>query len=114
MWTVDMARDSTDLFQGTLNLLILKVLTGGSQHGWGVSQNIQAASREVLRVNQGSLYPALRRLEKAGLVRAEWGVSANNRRARFYQLTEGGREYLTEELSTWQRFAGAVNLVLAT
>ena len=108
-----MAKGSTDLLQGTLNLLILKVLTRGSQHGWGISQSIQSASRDVLQINQGSLYPALRRLEKAGLIQAEWGVSANNRRARFYQLTDSGREMLDRELSTWQRFAGAVNLVLA-
>ena len=109
-----MGKESTDLFQGTLKLLILKVLTRGSEHGWGISQCIQAASRDVLQVNQGSLYPALRRLEKAGLIQAQWGVSANNRRARFYQLTDIGRDHLCDELSTWQRFAGAVNLVLAT
>ncbi len=108
-----MGRESTELFQGTLNLLILKVLSRGAEHGWGISQAIQAASRDVLQVNQGSLYPALRRLEKAGLVQAEWGVSTNNRRARFYNLTDVGRNHLGEELSTWQRFAGAVNLVLA-
>lgn len=109
-----MARQSTDLLQGTLDLMILNVLTKGTRHGWGISLQIQTASRDVLSINQGSLYPALRRLEGRGMIQAQWGVSDNNRRARFYKLTREGRKHLQHELSTWQRFAGAVNLVLAT
>ncbi len=109
-----MGRQTTDLLQGTLDLLILKTLSSSAQHGWGIAQQIQGASRDVLSVNQGSLYPALRRLEARGMIRARWGISANNRRARFYTLTEAGQRRLDEELSSWQRFAGAVNLILAT
>ncbi len=109
-----MARQATDLLQGTLDLLILKTLSSSPQHGWGIAQQIQVASRDLLSVNQGSLYPALRRLEKRSLIRARWGTSENNRRARFYQLTKQGERRLDVELSSWQRFSGAVNLILAT
>ncbi|MEE8041740.1 MAG: PadR family transcriptional regulator [Pseudomonadales bacterium] len=109
-----MARQTTDLLQGTLDLLILKVLSSAPEHGWGIAQQIQVASRDLLSVNQGSLYPALRRLEARGMIRARWGTSVNNRRARFYQLTKEGEGRLDIELSSWQRFAGAVNLILAT
>ncbi|HEY7864075.1 MAG TPA: PadR family transcriptional regulator [Thermoanaerobaculia bacterium] len=102
-----------DLLQGTLDVLILKTLATGANHGWGISQRIQQLSREVLQVNQGSLYPALYRLEERGFIEASWGVSENNRRARFYALTRSGRRALTEETESWERFAAAVARVLA-
>lgn len=101
-----------ELLQGTLDLLILRTLTGGAMHGWAVSHRIQELSRDALRVNQGSLYPALHRLEDDGLVRSEWGVSELGRRAKFYELTAAGRRQLARETATWQRFAEAVQLVL--
>lgn len=103
---------STDLLQGTLDLLILRTLTTGPMHGWGVAQRIQQISRHVLEVNQGSLYPALHRLEDRGWIAAEWGVSDNNRRARFYRLTAEGRRQLAREAESWKQFAGAVQLIL--
>ncbi len=103
----------SELLQGTLDLLILRTLaTSGSMHGWGIAQKIQLLSREAFVVNQGSLYPALHRLEAQGLVEAEWGVSENNRQAKFYQLTRAGRKQLAEETEYWQRFTAAVGLVL--
>lgn len=104
---------SLDLLQGTLDLLILKTLALGPMHGWGISQRIQQISDDVLRVNQGSLYPALQRLETAGLVAAEWGASDNNRQAKFYQLTKAGQKRLREEQATWERMTGAVARILA-
>jgi|SRR5687768_104642 len=101
-----------ELLQGTLDLLILRTLGREPMHGWAVSRRIQEISRDALRVNQGSLYPALHRLEDDGLVRAEWGVSELGRRAKFYQLTAAGRKQLARETATWQRFADAVQLVL--
>ncbi len=101
-----------ELLQGTLDLLILRTLTREPMHGWAVSHRIQDLSRDALRVNQGSLYPALHRLEDEGLVKAEWGVSELGRRAKFYQLTAAGRRQLARETATWQRFADAVQLVL--
>ena len=103
----------SDLLQGTLDLLILKTLAVEPMHGWGISQRIQALSREVLQVNQGSLYPALHRLEQQGLIAAEWGNSDNNRQAKFYELTKRGRKQLTEETRNWERLADAVARVLA-
>jgi PadR family transcriptional regulator len=102
----------TDLLQGTLDVLILKTLALAPMHGWGISQRIQQLSREVLQVNQGSLYPALYRLEEKGWIRSEWGSSENNRRARFYELTRTGRRQLAEETESWERFAAAVGRVL--
>ena len=102
----------TDLLQGTLDLLILKTLLLEPNHGWGISQRIQQLSQDVLAVNQGSLYPALARLEEQGLVAAEWGVSENNRRARFYSLTRAGRRQLETETAYWQRMSAAVNRVV--
>jgi transcriptional regulator len=102
----------TDLLQGTLDVLILKTLALAPLHGWGISQRIQQLSRDVLQVNQGSLYPALYRLEAKGWIRSEWGSSENNRRARFYELTRGGRRQLAEETQSWERFAAAVSRVL--
>ncbi len=102
----------TDLLQGTLDLLILKTLAPGQEHGWAIAQRIQQMSNDVLQIGQGSLYPALHRLEYRGWIRAEWGASENNRRARFYSLTDAGRRQLDAELDNWDRLAGAVNLVL--
>jgi PadR family transcriptional regulator len=102
----------TDLLQGTLDLLVLKTLAAGPMHGWGISQRIQQLSDEVFAVNQGSLYPALHRLEREGLVAAEWGASENNRRARIYQLTRRGARQLEEETETWERLAAAITRVL--
>ncbi len=108
-----MARPSrTDLLQGTLDLLILKTLALGPEHGWGISQRIQQMSEEVLRVNQGSLYPALQRLEERGWIASEWGVSDNNREARFYRLTRAGQRQLQLETDQWQRITAAVARVL--
>jgi transcriptional regulator len=109
-----MAESQADLLQGTLDLLILKTLALGPEHGWGVSQRIQQMSREVLQVNQGSLYPALHRLEFRGWITSEWGQSENNRRAKFYSLTEVGQARLRQETAAWNRFTGAVDLILQT
>jgi PadR family transcriptional regulator PadR len=104
----------SDLLQGTLDLLILKTLVGGPMHGWGISLRIQQVSEEVLQVNQGSLYPALHRLEQQGLIAAEWGNSENNRQAKFYELTKSGRKQLVDETRNWERLSTAVARVLAT
>jgi PadR family transcriptional regulator PadR len=104
----------SDRLQGTLDLLILRVLRQDRMHGWGIAQQIQQISRDVLQVNQGSLYPALRRLEERGWIGAEWGTSDNNRRARFYQLTAAGRRQLTQETASWEEFVLAVTRVLQT
>jgi len=102
-----------DLLQGTLDLLILRTLDLGPMHGWGISQRIQQMSAEVLRVNQGSLYPALQRLESAGWVSSEWGASENNRQAKFYRLTKAGQKQLRAETELWLRMSEAVGRVLA-
>ena len=104
----------SDLLQGTLDMLILKTLTLEPLHGWGVAQRIQQISRDVLQVNQGSLYPALQRLEIARWIAAEWGASENNRRAKFYRLTAAGRRQLKEETENWSRLSEAVARILAT
>jgi PadR family transcriptional regulator PadR len=104
----------SDLLQGTLDLLVLKTLSAGSMHGWGISQRIQQLSQDVLVVNQGSLYPALYRLEEQGWIRSEWGASENNRRARFYELTRAGRRQLTQETENWARLSAAISRVLQT
>jgi transcriptional regulator len=101
-----------DLLQGTVDLLILRTLQAGPLHGWGISERIQQISEEVLRVNQGSLYPALHRLGHQGWIKAEWGVSELGRRARFYKLTAAGRKQLELETKTWARMAGAIGRVL--
>jgi PadR family transcriptional regulator PadR len=103
---------SADLLQGTLDLLILQTLAAGPMHGWGVAQRIQQMSKDVLQIGQGSLYPALHRLEYKGWIRAEWGASENNRRAKFYALTARGRKQLDAELKAWERLSSAVGLVL--
>src|SRR5512134_241474 len=96
-----------DLLQGTLDLLILKTLALGPMHGWGISQRIQQMSEDVLRVNQGSLYPALHRLEEQGWIGAEWGASENGRRAKYYSLTRSGRRRLEQETENWSRLSAA-------
>jgi PadR family transcriptional regulator PadR len=103
-----------DLLQGTLDLLILKTLALGPQHGWGISQRIQQISDQVLRVNQGSLYPALQRLETAGWIDSEWSTSENNRQAKFYRLTRTGARQLKDETQQWERMTGAVAKILAS
>jgi PadR family transcriptional regulator len=102
----------SDLLQGTLDLLVLRALSSGAMHGWGISQRIQQVSENVLVVNQGSLYPALHRLERDGWIEADWGASENNRRAKFYRLTADGRRQLARETENWNRLALAVSRVL--
>ena len=104
--------DKADLLQGTLDLLILKTLQLGPLHGWGVSKRIRQLSEEVLEIGQGSLYPALYRLEDRGWVAAEWGTSPEGRRVKFYSLTPAGKRQLAEERANWKLFAGAVEQVL--
>jgi transcriptional regulator len=101
-----------DLLQGTLDLLVLQTLSHESMHGWGVAQRIQQVSKDALQIGQGSLYPALYRLEYKGWIKAEWGNSENNRRAKFYRLTAAGRRQLDSELATWDRLSRAIGLVL--
>jgi len=103
-----------DLLQGTLDLLILKTLALAPMHGWGISQRIQQISKDVLQVQQGSLYPALHRLEQKGWIAAEWGDSDNNRRAKYYRLTAAGRKQLEVETSNWDRLSTAVRQILET
>jgi PadR family transcriptional regulator PadR len=103
-----------DLLQGTLDLLILKSLARGPMHGYGVAEWIHESSQDVLRVEEGALYPALHRLELRGLLSAEWGASENNRRAKYYALTVAGKKQLTEETEFWRRMSGAVARVLQT
>ena len=104
----------TDLVQGTLDLLILRTIETDTMHGWAIAQRIQSLSKDVLQVNQGSLYPALQRLERQGWITADWGVSENNRRARFYRLTAAGRRRLQQERSDWDRLSAAISLVMRT
>ena len=101
-----------DLLQGTLDLLILRTLQGEPMHGWAISERIQQISQDVLQVNQGSLYPALHRLEHQGWIKADWGVSELGRRARFYRLTASGRKQLEVETQNWARLTGAIGRVL--
>jgi transcriptional regulator len=101
-----------DAMRGSIDLLVLKTLSLGAIHGWGISQQIQESSKGVLEVNQGSLYPALQRLEKDGLIRSEWGRTDNNRRARYYELTASGRKGLEQEVEEWRRFASGLDTVL--
>src|SRR5690242_19205392 len=107
-----MASLRIDLPQGTLDLLILKTLALGPQHGWAISERIQQISSDVLQVQQGSLYPALHRLERKGWIRARWGTSENNRRAKYYELTRSGRKQLDDETAAWRKLALAVGQVL--
>lgn len=108
------ARPQTDALRGSLDLLVLKTLSLEPMHGWGISQRIQQLSRGALDVNQGSLYPALQRLEKDGLITSAWGTTDNNRRARYYRITASGRRALGAEVESWKRFAAALDVVLRT
>src|SRR3954462_9125215 len=103
-----------DLVQGTLDLLIMRTIATEQLHGWAIAQRIQLLSSDMLRVNQGSLYPALQRLERQGWIAADWGVSENNRRARFYRLTAPGRRRLEQERNDWERLSAAISLVMRT
>jgi PadR family transcriptional regulator, regulatory protein PadR len=107
-----MAKESPDLLQGTLDMLILKALQHEPMHGFGISVRIRQMSDEVLQVEQGSLYPALYRLEDQGWIKSEWGVSDNNRKAKFYELTAAGRKQLNAETENWERVSAAINLIL--
>ena len=104
--------DSSDVLRGTLDLLVLKTLTLAPMHGWGISQRIQQFSRGTLDVNQGSLYPALQRLEQKGWIESEWQVTENNRRAKYYSLTKAGRRAVGDEAANWRRYVEAVELIL--
>jgi transcriptional regulator len=107
-----MSSDRDDVLQGTLDMLVLKVLHLGAMHGWGIADRLEQGSRGVLQLNQGSLYPALYRLERQGLVSSSWKTTENNRRARYYTLTAAGRRALAAEQEKWERQSLAVNLVL--
>jgi len=104
---------ASDVLQGTLDLLVLKALSLAPLHGWGISQRIQQLSRDALQIGQGSLYPALYRLERKGLVKSEWSTTENNREAKYYRLTAAGQKALAAEADDWRRYTAAVNLVLA-
>ena len=108
-----MSDSRSDLLQGTLDLLVLRTLQAGPRHGWAISQHIEQLSESVLVVTQGSLYPALYRLEEQGLIEAEWGSSENNRRAKYYRLTRAGKKRLASETENWERLSAAVARVLA-
>lgn len=107
-----MPKEKSELIYGTLDMLILRALRPGALHGLGIADRLHLVSADVLRVEQGSLYPALYRLEAEGFIRAKWGVSDNNRKARFYELTAAGRKRLAVEVEHWERIAAAVNVVL--
>jgi len=107
-----MAEDRSDLLQGTLDMLVLKVLSLEPMHGWGISERIQQMSKDVFQVNQGSLYPALQRLKRKGWVRAEWRITENNRRARYYELTAVGLAQLAKEQRSWRRSSAAIEQIL--
>lgn len=103
-----------DLVQGTLDMLILKTVALEPQHGWAIAQRIRQISKDVLQVRQGALYPALHRLEQQGWIKAEWGESENNRRAKYYSLTAAGQKYLDQEHANWERLSSAIGLVMNT
>jgi len=107
-----MSKPATDALRGSLDLLVLKTLSLTAMHGWGISLRIQQISKGALEVNQGSLYPALQRLEKSGLIDSDWGTTDNNRRARYYRITAAGRRALGEELESWRRFSVGLEAVL--
>jgi transcriptional regulator len=103
----------SEILQGSLDLLVLKRLSAGPMHGWGIAQDIQLLSGDALKVGQGSLYPALHRLEKQRLITSDWDTTDNNRRAKFYRLTTAGRKALAQEIEDWRRFTDAVELILS-
>jgi transcriptional regulator len=107
-----MGKAKEDVLQGTLDLLILKTLTRGKQHGYGIVVHIQSVTEDALRVEEGSLYPALHRIEQDGWIRSEWGVSGNNRKAKFYEITAAGRNQLAREERKWENLTAAVNTLL--
>lgn len=107
-------RNQADALRGSLDLLVLKTLSLEPLHGWGISQRIQQVSEGELEVNQGSLYPALQRLEKEGVITSDWRITENNRRARYYEITDAGRRALGAEVESWRRFAAAMELILHT
>lgn len=107
-----MAKERSDVMQGTLDMLVLKALQLEPMHGWGITERIEHWSEEVLQLGQGTLYPALYRLERQGFVRSDWRMTDNNRRARYYSLTAQGRRHLDEELAQWKRMSRAITLVL--
>jgi PadR family transcriptional regulator PadR len=107
-----LAKDKGEVLQGTLDMLVLRALQLQPMHGWGITERIEQWSENVLQLGQGTLYPALYRLERQRLIRSEWRVTANNRRARYYALTPQGRRHLTQELADWRRMSRAINLVL--
>jgi PadR family transcriptional regulator, regulatory protein PadR len=107
-----LAKDRSEVLHGTLDMLVLRALQLQPMHGWGITERIEQWSESVLQLGQGTLYPALYRLERQGLIRSEWGVTANNRRARSYALTPQGRRHLKQELADWRRMSRAINLVL--
>ena len=107
-----MARDKSDVLQGTLDMLVLKALALEPMHGWGITERLEQWSENVLQLGQGTLYPALYRLERQGFIKSEWRVTENSRRARYYSLTRAGRQHFSEELAEWRRVSRAVNLVL--
>ena len=107
-----MAKDKSEVLQGTLDMLVLRALQLEPMHGWGITERIEQWSESILQLGQGTLYPALYRLERQGHVRSEWRVTANNRRARYYALTPQGRRRLSQELADWRRMSRAINLVL--
>jgi PadR family transcriptional regulator PadR len=107
-----MGKDKGDVLQGTLDMLVLKALQLEPMHGWGITERIEQWSESVLQLGQGTLYPALYRLERQGLIRSEWMTTENNRRARYYALTREGRKYFADELASWRRMSRAINLVL--
>lgn len=108
-----MAKEKGDLLQGTLDMLVLKALQLEPMHGWGITERIEQWSEQVFQVGQGSLYPALYRLERQGLIESEWKITDNSRRARYYSLTREGRRQFRDEIAQWQRMSRAVNQVLA-
>jgi transcriptional regulator len=105
-------KDKSDVLQGTLDMLVLRALQLEPMHGWGIAELIEQWSEQVLQLGQGSLYPALYRMERQGFIRSEWRVTGNNRRARYYSMTASGRRYLQDSLSQWRRMSRAINLVL--
>ena len=107
-----MTKERGDLLQGTLDMLVLKALQLEAMHGWGITERIEQWSEHVLQLGQGTLYPALYRLERQGLIRSEWQTTENNRRARYYELTREGRKHFADELAYWRRMSRAINLVL--
>ena len=105
-------KDKSDVLQGTLDMLVLRALQLEAMHGWGITERIGQWSEQVLQLGQGSLYPALYRMERQGFIRSEWRVTDNNRRARYYSMTPSGRRYLNDSLAQWRRVSRAINLVL--